>query len=180
MLIYTGIGSRTTPIGVLEIMQSVAYQLSDRWLLRSGHADGADRSFELGVLQHALANDTKPKMEIYLPWSGFNGATVGPHFLFREPTEKVIEIAAKFHPAWDRCTPAAKFMHIRNVYQIAGFDLNTPTRMVICWTPQGKRGGGTGQALRIAEYLNIPIFDLAVPGADMKLAAFVEEETEDE
>lgn len=46
--------------------------------------------------------------------------------------------------------------------------------MVICWTKEGKRGGGTGQALRIAQHFYIPIFDLALPDAGEKLCAFVE------
>lgn len=80
-----------------------------------------------------------------------------------------------FHPAWDRCKPAAKFLHMRNVPQVVGINLDTASDMIICWTPQGKRTGGTGQALRIAEYLNIPIFDLAIPGIESKLSQFVEE-----
>ena len=53
-------------------------------------------------------------------------------------------------------------MHTRNVYQVVGATLEDKSDLVICWTKDGKRQGGTGQALRIADYLDIPIFDLAV------------------
>ena len=36
-----------------------------------------------------------------------------------------------------------------------------------------KRGGGTGQALRIAEHHKIPIFDLALPDTPKLLCAHV-------
>ena len=51
----------------------------------------------------------------------------------------------------------------------------TTVDMVICWTAGGQRGGGTGQALRIAEHLEVTIFDLAVPGIIEDLWAFMKE-----
>ena len=69
--------------------------------------------------------------------------------------------AAYYHPAWDRCSAAAKKFHGRNCYQILGYDLHTPTKFVLCWTPGGKITGGTGQALRIAKDLNIRVFNMA-------------------
>jgi hypothetical protein len=53
-------------------------------------------------------------------------------------------------------------MMARNCYQMLGLDLKTPVEFVICWTPQGKGAGGTGQALRIARDLKIPIYDLGL------------------
>lgn len=49
---------------------------------------------------------------------------------------------------------------MRNIFQILGENLDNQTKLVICWTE-----GGTGQALRLAESLNIPIIDLALDGA---------------
>ena len=36
-------------------------------------------------------------------------------------------------------------------------------RHVICWTPRGEVTGGTGQAIRIANSLNIPVHNLGLP-----------------
>ena len=38
----------------------------------------------------------------------------------------------------------------------------TPVEFVVCYTKGGKRTGGTGQALRLAEILSIPIYDFGV------------------
>lgn len=167
--IYTGIGSRETPPNILQLMQRIAYTLGNHgWTLRSGHAPGADQAFEWGA-----AHIEDSKMEIYLPWNGFECAhstrrdkNTTQHYIV--PSEEFFtyaeaeQIAQHFHPAWHRCSPGARKLHTRNVYQVAGPDLNTASDMVICWTKDGKREGGTGQALRIAEHLGIPIFDLAV------------------
>ena len=65
---YAGIGSRETPAHVLEIMATVANEMATRgWTLRSRRADGADSAFEAG------ARSVNGPMEIFIPWSGFNG-----------------------------------------------------------------------------------------------------------
>ena len=157
--IYTGIGSRETPVEILQLMARIGYTLAQNgWILRSGHAPGADQAFEHGARQ------AKGKMEIYLPWNGFENAYTGnrqPEYIvgFHPDAERV---ASLHHPAWERCSQGARKLHTRNVFQVAGLDLETFSDMVICWTKDGKRGGGTGQTLRIAEHLQIPIFDLAV------------------
>lgn len=162
-LIYAGIGSRQTPKHVLQEMHAVASQLSDLWVLRSGHADGADISFETGCI---MANG---EMEIYVPWFGFNDApTNHPDYIRPKATEQLASFSAQFHPNWDACTDAAKLLHMRNSCQILGLDGNVPVDMVICWTPNGKGGGGTGQALRIAQACEIPIFDLGIEGDDIR------------
>lgn len=161
MKIYAGIGSRETPPEVLEWMETLGYELAlAGWTLRSGFADGADNAFARG------AETGNGAMELYVPWPGFNDApTDHPAIICTEDLPlairyHMIDIAENFHPNWTACSPAAKKLHSRNVPQIIGADLNTPVNCVICWTSGGKHGGGTGQAIRIAKNLKIPIFDL--------------------
>ena len=158
-MIYTGIGSRETPTVVLNLIHMIGQVMAKRGhILRSGHANGADLAFELGCI---AANGTK---EIYLPWKGFNREApyVGDGYMTPQLPVETYEIAAKFHPAWNRCSNGAKSLHARNVCQILGAKLDTITNGVICWTKDGKRGGGTGQALRIATAYNVPIWDLGL------------------
>jgi hypothetical protein len=77
-----------------------------------------------------------------------------------EIVSRAQEIARKYHPAWNNLSHAAKKLMTRNTFQILGYDLNTPVSFVVCWTLGGKIQGGTGQALRIAKDMNIPIFNL--------------------
>lgn len=150
MKVYTGIGSRETPQEILPLFTEIASFLCHfGWTLRSGGADGADRAFELGA----------PKqVEIYLPWKNFNGS----HSPLWGVSPEALNIASQFHPAWDRCSTAGKKLHGRNVYQVLGQDLKTPSQFIICWTKNGAGAGGTGQALRIAKAHSIPIFDFGL------------------
>ena len=143
---YTGVGSRKTPTNVLDLMIDIAYYLRIclKLTLRSGGAIGADRAFEKG------AGNLK---EIYT---------------IKEATEEGRRIASMFHPAWNKCSEFAKDLHGRNSFQVLGKDLKTPSKFLICWTPDGCIShstrtyitGGTGTAISIADAYNIPIHNL--------------------
>jgi len=160
MKFYAGIGSRETPPDILALMTKVAQYLSSQdYTLRSGGADGADTAFERG------AGDKK---EIYLPWKGFNKSRSQ---LYNVP-EQALLVASKIHPAWDKCTQAARKLHGRNILQVLGADLNTPVEFVLCWTKDGKEIGGTATAMRLAREKEIPVFNFAIKSDLEKLAPF--------
>lgn len=170
-MIYIGIGSRKTPSTVLDFMTHLATVVAKAgWTLRSGHAEGADLAFEKGAIQ---ANGTK---EIYLPWASFNSFHhhVGKTY-YAEPTAQGIEVASHFHSNWNACNPVVRKLMGRNTHQVSGYDCNTPADLVICWTPEGSGSGGTGQAIRIANYLGIPVYDLARKADQTSLAKFMKE-----
>lgn len=147
---YAGIGSRETPDNVLACFVKLAAYLSIKgFTLRSGGAAGADRAFEEGC------NKVKGKKEIYLPWYGFEKSDSK----LVVSDAKAFELGKKFHPNWDRLSDGAKKLQARNCHQVLGADLETPSRLIVCWTKNGSGQGGTGQALRIAKYYNIPVFD---------------------
>ena len=160
MRVYAGIGSRRTPAPILGLFTELASRLAARgYLLRSGHAPGADQAFERGADCHA---------EVYLPWPQFEASVeCAAGCLQRHPSPQAVEMAAAHHPAWDRLGRGARSLHARNCHQILGRDLNDPASFVVCWTPDGATTapgpstGGTGQALRIAAVHGIPVFNLA-------------------
>ena len=151
---YAGIGSRETPPGVEPMIEEATFFLSKMgFTLRSGGAPGADSLFE----KHCSG-----KMEIYLPWKGFNENTSNLFIdsMNQEIVSQAREIAKKYHPNWKSLSESAKKLMTRNTFQILGHDLKTPVSFVICWTKGGTINGGTGQAMRIAKDLKIPIFNL--------------------
>lgn len=153
LMYYAGIGSRKTPRDILELMTKIGRSFySKGWVLRSGGADGADSAF---------AADVPPDgKQIFLPWPGFNGVESD----YCEPEAWTFPIAEKFHPRWDKLSQGAQKLHARNVHQVLGPDeYSAPhSALIICWTPSDNEGG-TGQALRIARYYDIPIFNLGDP-----------------
>lgn len=144
---YTGIGSRQTPNNVLRFMTQLA-RFFDKYgfILRSGGAPGADSAFESG----------STNKEIYLPWKNFNN---NDSHLYQIGSEAA-NIARRFHPNWFSLKDSVKKLHTRNVYQVLGKSLDKPSDLVICWTSDGKASGGTGQAIRIAKYYEIPVYNL--------------------
>lgn len=161
MKYYAGIGSRKTPQDVACVIERVAKMLREMgYVLRSGHAPGADMFFE----DHA-----GELSEIFIPWPNFNGSSS----LLYESSEEAYELAKKFHPNWGRLSQAARKLMARNSHQVMGIDMNTPVDFVVCWTPNGKIEGGTGQAMRIAKHMGIPIFNLHNPNAVRDLERFV-------
>lgn len=147
---YAGIGSRETPTEVLDFFEKLASFLAKRnYILRSSGAMGADKAFEIGC------DKVQRQKEIYLPWKGFEGSK--SDLIVND--KRAFEIAEKFHPYWNGLSNGAKKLQARNSHQVLGWDLETSSDFVICWTKKGKGEGGTGQAIRISKAYNIPVFD---------------------
>jgi hypothetical protein len=141
MIKYAGIGSRKTPEEICDLMFRIAKTLAGHdHLLRSGHARGADISFENGC------DSVKGKKEI------FKGNT--------SVDKAALDLAEKYHPAWNNCDFAAMKLHARNGYIILGPNLNDPVDFIIAYAPGGFEYGGTSQGLRIARDYGITIHNL--------------------
>jgi hypothetical protein len=131
------------------------------YILRSGGAEGADSFFEEFSLPE--------QREIYLPWRNFNNNNSDLY----TPMDAAYKIAEKYHPGWLRLSFGAKKLMARNVHQVLGQDLKTPCQFIICWTKDGKASGGTGQAIRIATSMDIPVYNLKNTGDIEELAEFL-------
>lgn len=173
MKYYAGIGSRETPDDVLELMKHLASELANAgYTLRSGGADGADTAFEVGC------KEAKGNMEIFLPWKGFN-KNPSPHY---DIPKNAYTLAQKFHPAWFRLSPAAQKLMARNIQQVCGKNLDSPTQFVVCYTQDGceshstrtQKTGGTGQAISVASELLIPVFNLKNKDSMDRLTQFLD------
>jgi len=139
---YTGVGSRSTPSEILDLMKNIAIKLSnENWILRSGGAIGADNAFEKGV------DSVNGKKEIYFA---------------KHANQKAIDLAATIHPAWNKCTDYVKKLHARNCFQVLGYNLNIPSKILICWTKDGKDIGGTRTAIVLARKNKIRVLNLAL------------------
>lgn len=161
MVDYAGIGSRQTPQDVLIAFEN--YARTSVHNCRTGAAYGADSAFIRGSNWNHLT--------VYLPWNGYNNWKHNdPHIVdcSRFANTHQAELLAKqFHPCWDSLTPIAKQLMSRNVYILLTESLQDPVDYVICWTPDGATHttsaltGGTGQAIRIANHLGIPVINYA-------------------
>lgn len=156
--IYTGIGSRNTPIEIAILMTKIATYLERKgYTLRSGGANGADVAFEKGV------KNSRNK-EIYLPDIGFNKNTSNLCHVRPE----AMCMSSYHHEYWKGFKDYTKKLMGRNAYQVLGYDLNMPTDFIICYTQDGcehsdtrtMATGGTGLAISIGTQLNIKVYNL--------------------
>ncbi len=169
MTAYAGIGARSTPEQILLMMRAAASLLAEGgWTLRTGGAEGADRTFFDG------AHASHGAIELFLPWPTFwlplSYVNVTLH---QRPTAAAYEIAKRYHPNWSNLRRGPRSLHARNAHVVLGAELNDPVRFILCWTPEGNGQGGTGQALRMAPNYGIPVIDLAKPESHGRLRAFL-------
>lgn len=161
---YAGVGARVAPEGVLAAMRRIAARLEKcGWFLRTGGAEGPDTAFDEGV-------EDAGNVAVYLPWKGFDGS--GEEFI--PIPERAFELAEQYHPNWAACSDGVKKLHARNSMVLLGPNCDDPVDFVIAWTPEGKTVGGTGQVLRMAYAMKIPIFNIAVPNNARLLHLFLE------
>lgn len=146
---YTGVGSRVIDFDIEFLMKRCGYVLANLgYILYSGGAEGSDKAFEHGCDQ--INSNLK---RIWRP---------------KHATPEAIEIAKKYHRRWDFVTEYAAKRHGRNVFQVLGRDLRTPSEFVICYTRDGciqhltrsAKTGGTGTAISIASGNRIPVLNL--------------------
>lgn len=138
---YAGVGSRETPDDVIKAMRGISKALDERgYMLRSGGAQGADKAFE----------SRSTNKEVFLPSDDLPAWT---------------EVFTDFfHPNPGALKDYSRKLMCRNAMQILGRDGDSPVEFVVCWTKQGSDDGGTGQAIRIAWYYGIPVFNLRNDG----------------
>ncbi|MEG3641631.1 hypothetical protein [Magnetococcus sp. PR-3] len=168
---YAGIGGLSTPVDIQHIMTRIAERLGYRGhTLPSGGASGADNAFEQGAIQ------SSGKMEIFLPYPGFEGRNPDQrrYFLIDKGNEifmPALDLAFHYHPLGERMPLNVTPYMVRNCFQVLGVDLKSPVDRVICWTRDGAISaeetspytGGTGQAIRIAHDQGITISNLQRP-----------------
>lgn len=182
---YSGIGSRETPEDVLEVMQGIGWAMATLgYRLRSGGADKADTAFMEGAIK--AAGDVPGLAEIYLPWKNFSKMPTQSDILTSSLFiwEDAKTIASTIHPAWEKFEQdpdkyrGVMALHTRNVCQILGQDLETPSVVVYCYAePVGKEGqvkGGTGTAVKLALSKGIKVVNLYHPESLTAAKQFVE------
>lgn len=159
MSAYAGIGSRKTPNNTCLLMTDIARYLEAFLDLHTGFAKQADQAFANGTLRRKIFN---PNHKLnFLP-----GAIDCSQL---ENWNEAKKIAQHHHPRWNFLEPYQQDLIARNTYQILNTSLDHPVLFVICWTPDGaikttsSKTGGTGQAIRIANTFNIPVYNIQNP-----------------
>jgi hypothetical protein len=157
---YAGIGARATPIDVINVMKQTAALLAkDGYTCNTGAALGADQAFATGALAGF------GKLQLFLPWSTYEKnwiknlqGDISTYVFDTGAHRNALSSVYKYHPKANNLKNSVIALHARNYLIVSG------VQFVICWTPNGKVTGGTGQALRIVQDTGgIRIFNLGDP-----------------
>lgn len=158
---YAGIGARDTPPDVAQFMSMLAttWRTEGR-ILRSGRSGSADLAFERSAYGQA---------ELFEPWPRFEAPEAPVDAtIYHSPTQRAFDMAADYHPRWDRCSAGARALLARNCHVILGRELIDPVGVVVCFTKDATltglgSSGGTAHALRIAHAHKVKVYNLAIP-----------------
>lgn len=166
---FAGIGSTNIPTDIATRLYLTCFELNLKgYSLRSGGADGSDSvaetAYDCFMDNQLLRKDIKK--EIFLPWKGFNGNTSNLIPSKWDNYEEILKLAEKYHPNFKNLTLEGKALIARNGCQILGRNLDDPVDFVLCYTSNGTAKGGTGQGVRIANYLGIPVYNLYYDGIE--------------
>lgn len=176
---YSGVGSRRTSADRMGRLTRIATALDARnYILRSGAADGPDTAFERGA--------AVSRRRIYVPNETFGnrpkGQVIVPKNVNLMLWLKACLIAERFHPQGSRMPQDVRELMGRNVYQVLGDNLRTPSDFLICEAPlpqiddQGRVvdvDGGTGLAVRLATAYGVPVYHLSQPSHAEVLEEFI-------
>lgn len=173
---YVGVGSRELTKEGRLVLYDVAMALSDEgYSLSTGDAtQGCDDAFwEMALPGHRVRYGPFGKTK-YLPETRVI------------PNDSVIydranSIAGVCHPTYRWLPDWMKELHLRNVFQVLGGNLDSPREFLVCWTPDGaettketsKKTGGTGTAIRVANMFGVPVFNLKRDDAVIRLQAYL-------
>lgn len=165
---YAGIGSRETPLAILNQMTRIgSFLAKNNYTLRSGGAKGADTAFAQGC------NLAQGKKQIWHPDGDF-------YPLHEWATEKASSVC------WEYPLEKMKGYTIklitRNMFQVFGESGDIPARFVVYWSKgnpleKGNESGGTRYAVRVAHEAKIPTFNLRTQKEEFAL--FLKEIKED-
>ena len=156
-MLYSGVGSRTIPSRCMDDIHKLSVVLESKFdaKLRTGGAIGADLAFMKYTSNH----------EIFLPYEGYNGTrSNGDSILTVDECQDIDEawrIAASFHKLGNKIKNKHKYKPLmRNVYNVLGRDLKSPSDVVLYWNCLSNPTSGTQHTVDIAKAFNINTFNI--------------------
>ncbi len=179
-LAYAGIGSRGIDEAAKIECVKLARQLSEKgFTVYSGNADGADISFQAGAGKNSVA---------FLPWKNFNyykyNADEKCGMALTESSHNARRSVDQFHPNPASLSYGARKLMERNYFQIYGCEKSNLPKVsfVVCYPLTSYRdengklivAGGTGQAVKIAQSLNIPVISMTESDWKEKLEKIID------
>ena len=168
---YAGIGSRDISDSERRNIIIIAKILAKSdYILYSGNASGSDIAFQEG---------SGGKCVVMLPWDGFNieeyDYSYSRDYFVLGSSKMGLESVDKFHPNPPALSRGMRGLMARNYHQVAGYKEYPRVSLVVCCASVQRTGGvsgGTGQAVRIAQSMHVPVINIREYGWRDKLIEY--------
>lgn len=150
-MIVAGIGTRDLHDDDRALLESWGILFAKRGIdLRTGNATGSDHALAEGI-RRGGGHPT-----LLLPWAGYNEDQIHSDDIVEVPslTSTEMELCIAAHPKWHVLKQGARKMMMRNVAILRGVSA------VYALPSDNIGGGGTGQGMRAAKLMGLPVFDL--------------------
>lgn len=172
----TFVGSRESLLKYAFPMMTIAYTASESFVCRSGRAPGPDQWAQLAYILRYYASKVC-HAEIYVPDNQFCNQFVNTFTKCNSWTytqydmklwDEARDIARTIHEAWHNCSSFAKVLHTRNVFQVLGPDLNTPSKFCVFCANQVDNDvfGGTRTAVELCRRYDVPNINIRLKGPE--------------
>ena len=150
---YSGIGHRSTPEKVRDMMTSIGSQLAQMgFILRSGNAIGADQAWEEQV--------TRKMKEIFI----VERKKSCPFGIIADVTQEQWDfVVSHYHGgmrAFSKQSAYVQYLFLRNLNILCGKHLDDKVDFVAYWHEGEHCDGGTGHTVAMAKTLEIPCFNI--------------------
>ena len=171
-MFYTGVGSRETPKEICDLITRVAAKLSSLgWVVRTGGAQGADEAFLAGC---------NGRTENFIPWKGFGqyGGQIPNLDANWQHLQQIPDLNPMIYRRETRSLDKYKGfwkLQARNVSQVLGLNLDSPSKFCILYAPVTSTGvtGGTNTAYQVAMANGVECFNLCDPAVVARFEKFV-------
>lgn len=165
----TGVGSRDISIDEYDLLFDIIYHIAGLgYVLRSGDASGSDNACQLGYLQAYKDGFIGAPYEAYVAWNSWraNPRTKLSWLIYPGQLRdwRRAELTMNWiHPAANKLRRGGRALHTRNIFQVLGLDLNTPSTGLVCCADADRNGvpkGGTRTAWVMARRRDIPCLNI--------------------
>ena len=175
MKTYAGLGDLQTPEYIIEVIRTTAILLvHDGFMCITGGCQGAEQAFANGTL---VAGGS---VKIHLPWPSFEAQWIAKLpkeraqiIVLQDDDTDAYNSVKTFHPAYEKLTPSVRAINARY------FNILNNVSFLICWTNEGKLIGSTGQAMRLATYLHVPIYNLGIKETLDKMVTKIQQRSDE-
>ena len=163
---FTGVGHRVIPMAVRSFLfEAGAIMSANGYKGYSGIASGSDTCFQKGC------ESVGGEFLALRPFSGYGETSVSLNTITVNVEElqnyqEARYIASLIHPIWKELSYKVQSLHTRNVYEVIGLDLESPTDIFLMYAKVSSATtveGGTNTAYQLAREFNIKTLNFFKP-----------------